>query len=355
MVRRIYGARAAALLILASTAASAKAGNCSAAQGQLYIDAGKYTQAVHEFTCIINSQPTEVEGYRGRIEAQVLLRQYSNAVRDYARVTALVTPVHPDAQNTILAGYAARLKATPNDIPALKGFSFARWWFFAYAHAIQVLNDILAIAPDDPYANLFRGSSRLSSRMGTDQGVTDLERAILLDPANPHVRFIVADAYTYGQPDANRAFQEASLALNWGLDTPRIHAILAASYAAFGNTLQAAAEIKTSIDQVTTQIVTTGALVVGSSMTLGVVPGRVYEVPVAVSAGQKLTVLTSSRDFWDTILVALAPDGSPVVGSDDAVKYYASLDWTAPVTATYRIRVTSFESVNTGDLIIERK
>jgi hypothetical protein len=90
-------------------------------------------------------------------------------------------------------------------------------------------------------------------------------------------------------------------------------------------------------------------------MTLGVVPGRVYEVPVAVTAGQKLTILTSSRDFWDTILVVLAPDGSPVVGSDDTVKYYAALDWTAPGTATYRIRVTSFESVNTGDLIIERK
>ena len=39
----------------------------------------------------------------------------------------------------------------------------------------------------------------------------------------------------------------------------------------------------------------------------------------------------------------------------NAVKYFAALDWTAPVTATYRIRVTSFESGNTGDLIIERK
>jgi hypothetical protein len=51
--------------------------------------------------------PTDFEGDRGRIEAQLLLGQYSNSVRDYARVTAVAAPVHPDAQATILNGYAA--------------------------------------------------------------------------------------------------------------------------------------------------------------------------------------------------------------------------------------------------------
>src|SRR5215813_9287059 len=82
---------------------------CSAEQGQIYIDEGRYEQAIREFTCLIEAQPTEVEGYRGRIEAELLLGRYSDGVRDYQRVMAFVLPVHPDAEATIMAGYDARL------------------------------------------------------------------------------------------------------------------------------------------------------------------------------------------------------------------------------------------------------
>jgi len=85
------------------------------------------------------------------------------------------------------------------------------------------------------------------------------------------------------------------------------------------------------------------------------VPGRSYEVPIPVTAGQKLSTLTSSRDFLDTILVLLAPDGTPVLGSDDYRQYFAGFQWVAATSGTYRIRVTSFESVNTGDLVVSRR
>jgi hypothetical protein len=104
-----------------------------------------------------------VEGYRGRIEAELLLGRYSDAVRDYARVTAFVLPVHPDAETTIAAGYAARLAAAPDNMPALTGTSFARWWFFDYPSAIHVLNELLTVNPNDVYANLFRGSRSSTS------------------------------------------------------------------------------------------------------------------------------------------------------------------------------------------------
>lgn len=31
-----------------------------------------------------------------------------------------------------------------------------------------------------------------------------------------------------------------------------------------------------------------------------------------------------------------------------------TFDWVAPTAGTYRLRVTSFESINTGDLIVTR-
>ena len=342
-------------LFVSGAVTPAYAASCTAAQGQLLIDQGRYKQAINEFTCVIDAEPTEVEGYRGRTEAQLLLGQYSNSVRDYARVTAVVTPVHPDAQTTILAGYDARLEIAPDSIPALTGASFARWWYFDYLGAINLFDHLLDLQPANPYGNLFRGSSRLLKGHAVNDGVGDLEYAIALAPASPDVHYIVADAYTYGLPDPSRAFTEATIALEGGLNTPRVHAILGSAYLAFGNVAAAAAHIQTHIQLVTTEFVTTAALAAGKSLELGLVPGQTLDIPLAVSAGEKVSIVTSSHDYWDTILVLLDPTGMPVVGSDDSWKYFAALDWTAASTGTYRIRVTFFESVITGTLRVSRK
>lgn len=338
-----------------SVPSAAQPPNCTAQQGQIYIDQGRYDQAVREFTCVINAYPTEVEGYRGRIEAQLLLGEFSNAVRDYTRVAAYVEPVHPDAASLIYSGYEARLAAASDSIPALTGYSFARWWYFQYAQATQLLSRLLAIAPNDVYANLFRGSSRALQGGTPAQAVADLEAAIALAPASPDVRYVVSDAYTYGIPDPSRAFAEASLALSWGLDTPRIRAILAAAYNAFGNESAAAAQIRIHLDQVTTDLVPTAPQPRRTKLSYPLVPGRTYEIPLTVSAGETLSITTSAQGIWDTILVLLSPGGAPLVGADDTSGYYAGLDWVAPAGGTYRMRVSSFESVGTGTLIVHRK
>ena len=358
--RRIGRGAAAALATLALAAgalagpAAASPASCTAEAAQALIDQGRYAQAVQRFTCVIDSNPTELEGYRGRIEAEVLLGRYSDAVRDYERVTAYVLPAHPDAAQTIHDGYAARIASAPDDIPALTGASFARWWFFDYASAIHVLNRLVEIRPNDVYPNLFRGSSRLLLGATKARGVADLERAIELAPTSPDVRFIVADAYTYGLPDADRAFAEATLALDWGLDTPRIHAILATAYNAFGDLGAAATHIQRSIQLVTSELVATTSLAAGESRSLDLAPGRTYAIPIAATAGDTISIATKSRDFWDSIAVLLGPDGSPVVGSDDDNAYFAAFDWVAPQTGTYMLHVTSFEAVSTGELIVTR-
>jgi len=184
--------------------------------------------------------------------------------------------------------------------------------------------------------------------------VVDIERALSLAPQSADVRFIVADAYTYGLIDLERAFEEATLALEWGLDTPRVHAILATSFHAFGEELSAALHIQRHFELVTTELLVTAPMAGGTSLALALVPGRVYEIPVPVVAGQTLSVATSSEDFWDTIALFLAPDGTPVVGSDDKNAYFAAFDWVAETTGTYRLQVTSFEAINTGELNVTR-
>jgi tetratricopeptide (TPR) repeat protein len=344
----------AALNLFAAASASPHQ-PCTVEQGQRDINEGRYEQAIRVFTCLIENNPTEVEGYRGRIEAELLLGRYSDALADHARVTAKVLPAHLEAEATILAGYAERLASAPDDIPALVGASFTHWADYEYLPAIQVLNHLLEVNPQHPFGNLFRGSSRLLKGVTRDKGVADLERGLALQPENVHARFIVADAYTYGLPDPERAFAEASLALAGGLNTPRVHAILATSYFAFGDTLAAATHLLRHFQLVTTELIPTPALGPNASLTVNLVPGRAYEIPVPVTAGSTVSIVTSSRDYWDSIAVLLAPDGTPVTGSDDANAYFAAFDWIAPATGTYRLRVTFFESVNFGNLTVTRK
>jgi len=90
-------------------------------------------------------------------------------------------------------------------------------------------------------------------------------------------------------------------------------------------------------------------------MSLDVVPGRTLEIPLVVSAGELVSVASSSKDYWDTILVLLDSNGVPVLGADDSVKYFAAFDWTTPANGIYRLRITFFEGVITGALKVTRK
>ncbi|MFL6466852.1 MAG: tetratricopeptide repeat protein [Pyrinomonadaceae bacterium] len=351
MSRNVICSALFAVILFSFTAFGAP---CTVQSGQAMINAGTYEKAINEFTCVINNSPTEVEGYRGRIEAKVLLARYSDAVRDYQKVTAYVIPVHPDAAEMIYAGYETRLAVSPNDLKALTGRAFARWWFFDYHTAIQLLNDLVAMRPNDLFPNLFRGSSRMLSGATKAKGIADIEKAITIAPTNPHVRFIVADAFTYGVPDPQRAFDEASRALEWGLDTPRVHAILGTSYNKFGNKVAAAEEINKCIDLSIDDLVPASPLAAGTTLDLNFIPDMAYDIPITVGAGEIISIKTNATDYWDSIAVLLAPDGTPLIGSDDDNRYFAEFTYVAPVAGTYHMKVTFFEAVAVGVMHVTR-
>jgi tetratricopeptide (TPR) repeat protein len=361
MLRKTVASGVVAILMFvvvgfaAGSAAAAGGGNCSAEQGQILIDAAQYDRAVREFTCVIMAQPTEVAGYRGRIEALLMLGEFAAAFADYALVTAWVLPEHPDAATTILNGYAARLAETPDEVTALTGLSFAHWWLFGYAAAINVLNDLLEVRPDDVYGNLFRGSSAMLKGGLRTRATADLEQAIALAPASRDVRWVVADAYLYGAGDQVRAFEEATLALEGGLDTPRVNAILASYHLATGDLEAAAAYLARHIELVTTEYAPSLPLTAGGTLSLDLVPGRTWEIPVPAVAGEQLSIQTRSNDYFDTIAVLLAPDGTPVTGGDDYMQYYAGFQWVAGETGTYVLQAAFFEAVNTGTMKVTRK
>jgi hypothetical protein len=103
-----------------------------------------------------------------------------------------------------------------------------------------------------------------------------------------------------------------------------------------------------------TQLVEAAPFTAGATVTLP--SGRGAELRNSRSShGRRGALdLTSSRDFYDTILVVLVPDGPPVLGSHDHRQCFAGFQWVAVATGTYRIWVASFESANTGDWIVSR-
>lgn len=360
-IRPLFFGVAVALLAASNGAlADAPAAACgpsdTAVKGQRRIDQGRYDDAIAIFTCVIEAQPDELEGYRGRAEAELLLGRYSDAMRDYALVTALVLPAHPEAVDAVFASYDTRLAHHPKDAAALTGGSFVHWWYFDYEATIPMLDRLLVVRPDDLYGTLYRGSNRLFVGADVAGGVADLDHAIALAPASADVRFIVADAYTYAYPDPERALAEASLALAWGLETPRIEAILASSSLALGDVAGGSMHIQKHIELVTTEIVATPALAAGGAAALDLVPGRTYEIPIVAAAGEPIAIRTESPSgaIYDSIAVLLAPDGSAAIGNDDFIDYFAGFDWVAPAAGAYTLRVTSFEGVSTGDLVVTR-
>jgi hypothetical protein len=218
-----------------------------------------------------------------------------------------------------------------------------------------LIDVLLTIEPDDVYGVLFRGSGRVLGGTAVAAGIADLDRAIELDPESPDVRFVVADAYTYGaSPDVTRAFTEATQALAGGLDTPRVRAILAAAQLASGDHRAAGAHFARHLELVTADLRTTQPLEAGGSLALRLTPGRVYEVPLPATSGTTISIMTAGTDVTDSIAVLLDPDGTPVTGGDDETGSFAAIAWETAVTGVYRLRVASFEAVETGTLEVTR-
>jgi len=210
-----------------------------------------------------------------------------------------------------------------DDIPALPRAGFGRQ--VRYVRAIHFLNRLHEIRSDDVYPNVLRGSSRLLYGANTARGAVDLERAIELAPE----RLTSASSSPAGTPTgcrAERAFAEATLALDWGSTRPRVYAILASAYNASENLEAGAAHIQRGIELVTRVLVTTTPFA-----------GRriAFDRPRAGAdlrgpdrrdrRGDDLD-RDQERDFGDAIAVLLGPDGSPVVGSDDDEAYFAAYE-----------------------------
>jgi hypothetical protein len=130
-------------------------------------------------------------------------------------------------------------------IPALAG-----WCFLDYPAAIHLLNDPLAVSPNNGCGNPFRRSESSAQGYIPYRRAEDFDPAIALAPESPGVRVIVADAYTYGNvPGPQPAFAESILRVRRSSKHATCSRHFASAYLPLGNQLAAAAEFRKRANQ----------------------------------------------------------------------------------------------------------
>ena len=254
--------------------APAAPATCSAEQGQALIDAGQYEKAIRAFTCVIDAQPTGRRGLsrpdRGRAAPRPLLgrraRLPSASRPSWSR--CIRTPWPRSSRATRLGwrprrrtSARSRARASPSG-----GSSSTR-------RRSSLLDQLLRSAgrPVRERCSAARAASSRGATRAGDRGPRTGDRARPPEPRRPLHRRRRVHVRT-SRPGAR--VRGGVLALDWGLDTPRVHAILAVSYDAFGDQAAAASAIQRSIALVTTDLVTASPLASGASSTLDLVPGR---------------------------------------------------------------------------------
>jgi hypothetical protein len=189
-------------------------------------------------------------------------------------------------------------------IPALTGASFACWCVFDFPAALHLLNDPLAVSPNNGCGNPFRGSSRLLKgyipcRRGSRSRSSDRPRARKSRCALYRRRRL--HVWECARPAA--CVRRSILRVSRWSEHATCSRHFASAYLALGNQLAAAAKFRTHIELVTTQVVQAAPFTAGATLTLPLVLGRSCKIPVHDSpdhvrrtkSGVNLLVTTSTR------------------------------------------------------------
>ena len=229
MTRLLGAVLAACLLVPAAVAHGAGNPTARPEQGQAFIDEGRYEKAVQEFTCVIAAAADRGRGLprprRGGAPPRPLLGRHGRLRPGHGPRPARA-PGRRCHDPRRLRGPA---RGRPERDPGADGRELRPLVDFDYAQAIQRAQPSSRRPPGRPVRQPL---PRLEPPAeGRDEGARR-GRPRPRDRARPHEprcplgrrrRLRVRPA------DPERAFAEASLALDGGLDTPRVHAILGAA------------------------------------------------------------------------------------------------------------------------------
>jgi tetratricopeptide (TPR) repeat protein len=325
---------------------------------------GAYEDALIGFSCALEQNPLNLDAHRGLIEVLLLTGAYSDAMLAYAAIKVQVIPSISDAMQQILDYYETSLESQPDNIHLLTGYSFAEWYNFNPETAMLHLEHILELEPNNLYGLVVRGNNHFFMNE-QEAGEADFASALELVPESADVYFMMADGYLYGLGNLELALEAVSRAAELGLDTPRTDAIFATCYFYLGEIDRSLPYYASHIQRTTLETIEGESLNSGQEMTIYIMPGQSYLIPVEASTDETLIITVSSAildtgemgvyNEVDSIMLLLDPDGEIVTGNDDNEGLNAGFEYSVSEAGTYTLLLGTFEGAGLGEIVLSRQ
>lgn len=385
------------------------------AQGQTSYASGNHSAAIDAFTCAIQLDSTNYQAYVGRFQAALLAGRYGLAVNDAnalkdlapdlfnATLEDYTMSLNMDNGDTQTLMFRALLYWTmAEDRRVLEDcqriIELDPQNAFAYllrGSSNQYLGDRLTPPADFTQAvNLEPTNADIYALIGstyvqtgdTMNAMMNLNRAIQIDQRNARsyyfrgVVYMEETNYTRAVEEFTRAIEIEPMYLDPYYDRGWTHARQGNYQAAIsdfdqvitinaqfqwgylgrgvvyelsGNPQAAVQDYLAYVRLNEMENIAGQPLIPGAPVTLDMIDGRVYTLPLSVQAGQVVDIVASSpNDRADPLIVLVGTDGTTALaGNDDEVTgdFTAAIhDFSVPANGTYTLLVTHSDGGNQG-------
>ncbi|MCA0454489.1 MAG: tetratricopeptide repeat protein [Chloroflexi bacterium] len=318
-------------------------------------NAQAYEQAVTDYSIVILLNPTFYEPYINRAISYMQLEEYDLALVDLNHVLKL--PSADDAtrglaytaraeiylgQNNMdaaLADFAAAIRATPDDPQAY----YERGQIYIaqaeYDKALKDMNQVASIAPDFTGTYYYLGVIN-NALEAYDTAIENFDTFInvvkddYLAFAGRASAYINTEQFDQALPDLNEAIdlepRMATLYLQRGL-----------TWNELGDQQAAASDYLLWVQAILSEQNTDLMLRPGESQVVSMAPGRAYVMSFEGTAGEKVTVTTTTSNDQqiDSLLILTDNQLNPLVADDDGGENFNSVisDFVLPSDGVYAV------------------
>ncbi|MDX1994655.1 MAG: tetratricopeptide repeat protein [bacterium] len=306
-------------------------------RGLAYLSLGDYADAVNDFDQAIALLPEYGDAYAARGDAHHALGNFEDALDDYGEFVRLGGELDPVQQERIeVMEMALTATAQPAPTGTRRPSSTPR------ATATHVATATRAATATQVAAS----SARITPTADSEAAQTALDRGSAL----------LADG------DCAAAMEEFTEAVR--LDPNQLYAWISRAYcrSILGEDQPAAEDALRFVELQEQEVIEGDALETDEIVTLEMVYGRVYRLPLELREGETITLsAVPEPDGVDTLIVLLAPDGTPLIHNDDydlsnTVLESRIVNFPVPESGTYTLIVTHAGGNNTGavGVVLER-
>lgn len=264
---------------------------------QSALETGNITLAINYYNRFIALNPTYADGYARRGFALMLARFYQDALRDFDIAIQL-------------AGDDATYRAS---VYVQKAEVYIR---------LRLLDDAFdayatAISYDPEYALAYQNRGILYDVLERyDEALADYDQTLALEPDNAPIYINRARIHRLlGNLEASLADLSAAIALK--PDEAEYYILRGHIHAERGDKRATAVDYATWLEKIATSVRQIRNAPSTQTLRLSMGYGVVYQIPIAVQLGDRITVAANSNTV-DALIVILDESGAPVAADDDS-------------------------------------